>query len=658
MTSNTISVLSAIGIFFAFTFSLLAIPGDLESKPAVPQRFAETANTITVTNTNDNGAGSLRQAIAGAAPGDTINSSVSGAINLTSGTLVIDKNLTIQGPGANLLSISGNHASTVFHITHGGINARVDGLTIRNGLGDGIINRGTLTVSNSIITQNGASGISGNGSITVINSTISGNAHSGINADAGCYFPPYLSVSNSTISGNGGIGVGNIDGTAEIANSTIVGNRGGIVSADDCHGDGGTTKLWNTLVAGNMLSPPGPYGLFGTDIFGKGIAVASHNLIGDANYSGGIQNGVNGNIVGVSPLLGPLRNNGGPTMTHALLPGSPAINAGDNCVLTENGCGIGNPALPTDQRGLPRNGTVDIGAFERQPNEPSTSAPFDYDGDGKSDYSVYRPADATWHLAYSGDGTYHVRPFGFPGQIWIVPADYDGDGITDIADIRCCSDFDLGQLGAWVIWNSFTNTTSGRERYFEGNERAVPADYDGDGKADMAYWNSSNGIWQIFLSESGWERNQQWGLPGDKPVPADFDGDGRSELVVWRPSEGRWYVLNLVNGGFGYLDWGLPGDIPIAGDFSGDGRADFGVYRPSDNTWHRLHTDDFSIAARQWGLPGDIPTPGDYDGDGRLDLAVYRPSENRWYALTHDGQILSQQFGLDGDIPTESAYMH
>ena len=286
------------------------------------------------------------------------------------------------------------------------------------------------------------------------------------------------------------------------------------------------------------------------------------------------------------------------------------------------------------------------------------SAPFDYDGDGKSDYSVYRPADATWHLAYSGDGTYHVRPFGFPGQIWIVPADYDGDGITDIADIRCCSDFDLGQLGAWVIWNSFTNTTSGRERYFEGNERAVPADYDGDGKADMAYWNSSNGIWQIFLSESGWERNQQWGLPGDKPVPADFDGDGRSELVVWRPSEGRWYVLNIVDGGFGHLDWGLPGDIPIAGDFSGDGRADFGVYRPSDNTWHRLHTDDFSIAARQWGLPGDIPTPGDYDGDGRLDLAVYRPSENRWYALTHDGQILSQQFGLDGDIPTESAYMH
>jgi hypothetical protein len=82
---------------------------------------------------------------------------------------------------------------------------------------------------------------------------------------------------------------------------------------------------------------------------------------------------VNGSIVGVNPLLGPLQNNGGPTLTHALLTGSPAINAGNNCVLTENGCGDGNLAMPTDQRGFGRVGVVDIGAFERQSLRSDTS---------------------------------------------------------------------------------------------------------------------------------------------------------------------------------------------------------------------------------------------------------------------------------------------
>jgi hypothetical protein len=94
------------------------------------------------------------------------------------------------------------------------------------------------------------------------------------------------------------------------------------------------------------------------------IETASHNLIGDPNSSGGIQNGVNGNIVGANPLLGTLQNNGGPTWTHALLPGSPAINSGDNCVLIANGCGYNHAALPADQRGMPRRGNVDMGSFE------------------------------------------------------------------------------------------------------------------------------------------------------------------------------------------------------------------------------------------------------------------------------------------------------
>ncbi|HJS50608.1 MAG TPA: carboxypeptidase-like regulatory domain-containing protein, partial [Pyrinomonadaceae bacterium] len=149
--------------------------------------------------------------------------------------------------------------------------------------------------------------------------------------------------------------------TMTITNSTISGNRGGIHSIAD-----GTETLINTIVANNTAGGTSP------DIFGI-IETASHNLIGDAASSGGIVNGVSGNIVGVNPLIGPLQNNGGPTLTHALLPGSPAINAGNNCVLIVNGCGDGNLALPTDQRSLGRVGVVDIGAFELQAEPPATN---------------------------------------------------------------------------------------------------------------------------------------------------------------------------------------------------------------------------------------------------------------------------------------------
>ena len=325
-----------------------------------------TTMSTVVLNTNDSGPGSLRQAIEGTCSGGVISFDPAvfaslQTITLTSGNLVIDEHLTIQGPGANLLSISGNDTSSVFHISRGGVSVTLDGMTIRNGSDSGVINRGTLNVRNSSITGNEGSGISGNGSITVSNSTISNNSGSGINADAGCYFSPYLSVSNTTISGNGGAGIVNYDGLAEITNSTVADNEGGIMSISDCTTS--ITRLRNSIVAGNTVDGTP------TDIFEGGVAAASHNLIGDAASAGGIQNGVDGNIVGVDPLLGPLQDNGGPTFTHALLSGSPAINAGDNCVLILDGCSDGIPALITDQRGSQRSGTVHMLAFEWQNSE-------------------------------------------------------------------------------------------------------------------------------------------------------------------------------------------------------------------------------------------------------------------------------------------------
>jgi hypothetical protein len=216
------------------------------------------AATITVTNTNDSGTGSLRQALAGANDGDMINFSVTGAITLTSGELVVNNSLTISGPGAANLAVNGNAASRVFHISSGKTVA-IFGLTITNGhlsgngnFGAGIYNdHATLTVSNCTISGNSDSvagggifnngSISGSASLTVNNSTISGNSvdqygGGGIFNNGSISGSATLTVNNSTIRGNSAGSAGSAAGgifndgrssgsaTLTVNNSTISGN--------------------------------------------------------------------------------------------------------------------------------------------------------------------------------------------------------------------------------------------------------------------------------------------------------------------------------------------------------------------------------------------------------------------------------------------------
>ncbi len=172
-----------------------------------------SAATITVINTSDSGAGSLRQAISDSSSGDTIDfdSSLNGqTITLTSGELLIDKNLTITGPGANQLAINGNAAGRVFEITSG-IDVTISGLTITNGnalFGGGIYNVGhSLTIANSTLSGNSArkaGGIYNQGTtLTITNSTLSGNSAS-VGNGGGIYnqVGAASTIANSTLSGN------------------------------------------------------------------------------------------------------------------------------------------------------------------------------------------------------------------------------------------------------------------------------------------------------------------------------------------------------------------------------------------------------------------------------------------------------------------------
>ena len=330
------------------------------------------ATTIVVNNTNDNGPGSLRQALVNANNGDTIDATgVSGVITITSGQLLVDKSVTIDGAGADLLTIDGNAISRVFQIASGQ-TVTISDLTIRNGHavtdGGGILNDATLTITNCTISGNTAShggGIFNAGTLTIANCTVSGNAAvignpaaeggGSYNADASM-----LTITNSTFSGNAAADYGGASfnvGALQIANSTFSDNSSALFA-------GGVLNL-GTVQIGNTILNRGGSGVNITN-FGT-VTSLGYNLSSDD--AGGVLTGL-GDQINTNPLLGPLQDNGGPTLTHELLPGSPAVDAGDPNF---------TPPPFFDQRGQDfdrvGDGRIDVGSFEVQAGTTPTPTP-------------------------------------------------------------------------------------------------------------------------------------------------------------------------------------------------------------------------------------------------------------------------------------------
>lgn len=343
-----------------------------------------------VTNTNNAGAGSLREAItnanlSGTQGTVTINfaSGVNGSIDLLTSLPDLNARMVINGPAADRLMVRRSQTSGTpdFRILQVNRDRTVNlsGLTIANGrsqFGAGLINNGTMTIRDSVITGNtslGSGGGIGNlfyGTLTLIDSTVWGNSasESFFSGGGGISNEGVMKVVSSTISGNttsGGGGILNRN-KLTVTHSTITANTatargGGGIYQEAPFGDVITsTTITSSIVAGNN-SPNSPdlSGEFGVNDFTSG----DYNLIGNtagANIIGAIDH----NLTGVDARLAPLATNGGTTPTHALLADSPAIDVGGS-----------DTDFTTDQRGLPRpadgngDGTsvADIGAFELQP---------------------------------------------------------------------------------------------------------------------------------------------------------------------------------------------------------------------------------------------------------------------------------------------------
>lgn len=278
--------------------------------------------------------------------------------------------------------------------------------------------------------------------------------------------------------------------------------------------------------------------------------------------------------------------------------------------------------------------------------------PFDFpSGAGGVDAkpSLYRPSNGSWPV-YINSGL--SAGFGLPDDI-PATSDYIGSHFTpEFAFFRPSN-------GTWYISRQWSDTVTDflTIRWGLAGDIPVPADYDGDGKSDVAVFRPSNGVWYIRNGSDGSFRFVQWGLNGDKPAVGDFDGDGFYDIGVFRPSDGNWYIIRSSDGGYTILHFGLDEDIPVQEDYDGDGKFDIAVYRPLTGVWYRLNSSDGSFLAYQWGLPGDIPVPGDYDRDRKVNIAVWRPSNGYWYIVNPD--LVSMHFYIWGsptDIPLPGKY--
>ncbi len=290
---------------------------------------------------------------------------------------------------------------------------------------------------------------------------------------------------------------------------------------------------------------------------------------------------------------------------------------------------------------------IGSGTVEKIIKNPPRNFVADFDGDLRTDISVFRRSNGVWYVLNSSNNSVSAVQFGASNDL-LAPGDFDGDGRTDVSVFRPSNGF-------WYSLNS-SNNTFRASQFGQAGDIPVAGDYDGDGKTDLAVFRGGN--WYILQSSNNAFRSQQWGIGSDQVVPADYDGDGKTDLAV-RRSHTAWYILQSSNNNFRTIQFGESGDVSVPGDYDGDGKADVAVWRPSNVTWLALQSSNNALYSRQFGESGDIPAAGDYDGDGKTDPAIIRgvPEGAKVWHITSSlnaATTRSVHFGLNSDenVPT------
>ena len=640
------------------------------------QHLTSPLANFVVTNTDNAGAGSLRQAVADAIAAGGGNITFSSlfntpqTINLSTGGFSITTAITIDitGSGADLIDIHNTQiqhpTSTLFQLNNGA-TLSLKGVTLSGGNTDSsggailAVGTSTLTIDECSISNNLAAGSGGgiatgpNVTTTITNSTIYNNKASAGVGGGGIDNEGTLSIVNSTISknfefGTTGNNAGGIftTGPTTITNSTITtnftagpntGSAGGILDAS-------SVTLKNSIVAANITEGiPDVTGL-GTQIHSGGF-----NLIGNPGSmtsfdQPGDQTGAGNTFL--DPKLAAISTNGGHTLTHRPLAGSPVINKGNSFGSTRDQRGA---LRPVGTGAIIGSDGSDIGAVE-----VSVRSAFDFDGDNDTDIGIFRAngaSGAEWWIRRSLNLQVAAFQFGISTDV-PVPADFTGDGKTDAAVWR-------PSTGQWFVLRSEDGSFFAFPFGAQGDIPA-PADFDGDGKADAAVFRPSTSTWYIQRSSNGLVAIIQFGSAGDQPIPADYDGDGQADIGVFRPngaSGGAEWWIQRSTAGVLALQFGSSTDKAVPGDYTGDGRTDIAFWRPSTGQWFVLRSDDFSYFAFPFGTVGDVPAPGNYDGDGKWDAAVFRPSGNTFYVNQTTAGTMIVQFGSSTDRPIPNAFV-
>jgi hypothetical protein len=284
----------------------------------------------------------------------------------------------------------------------------------------------------------------------------------------------------------------------------------------------------------------------------------------------------------------------------------------------------------------------------------------DYDGDGKTDFSVLRfpnvappgVSQITYWNKNSGGST-DIVEWGDANRDFPAPGDYDGDMKTDFALYRAGAT--AGAQSVFLIFQSATSTADFINFGIFGDQ-AIARDYDGDGITDAAIYrrgaaSADQAVWWIRRSTNpGSFVSVPFGTTGngttqfDSPVPGDYDGDGKFDIAVYRfglSPANNFIILRSSDSTVQYQPWGnFQSDWILPGDYDGDGTTDFcagrtGASGSSPMVWWILRSSDSQVSVIPFGISSDRPVQGDYDGDGKTDVAIFRngatTSENSFF---------------------------